>query len=373
MSTLHTNYTKRVFVIHSWNFSNSSLYPPIADGVEYLDGFIDILKKICEERSYDLRMDNSNFIPGKTVRENLNQEISNADFIFVFLDGLRPNVVYEMGFAFGLNFEKNSKKIICFNEMNATVLTRSFYPNPQNIQTVCGNIVKILNPPLDVTKHLSDNSDLLRMVYDRNKPKEFEKKIYELFDNYDESSEKNKDILNQMEESKTWNSDSEDSPEENKDTLSSESGEKNTDDKKNDEDIRKKLWNLYKDGKYSEIIRNDPATLPPFAKKTLAMSYMNMNMNIQAIEIFKILLKDKRIRSSASYFLGMCYFTLGKYHESLVSFLRAQVLNYKPQAENSSIDLFLELAAQKVDAQELANKSLFQTSSTCSNEDVLDQ
>jgi hypothetical protein len=164
---------RKIFVIRPWHDQSSSLYPHIMDGVEYIDGVIDALRASFPPKTYELRVDTEVFVPGESLRANVAREITDAEIVLVLLDGLRPNVVYELGIAHALQARLGSnpgdggKRVIPIAEANATVLVRNFYPSPLRVPMRDGSINTPLNPPLDLSAAWSDGSDILVHRYDR--------------------------------------------------------------------------------------------------------------------------------------------------------------------------------------------------------------
>jgi nucleoside 2-deoxyribosyltransferase len=69
----------------------------------------------------------------------------------IVLDGLRPNVVFELGFLKGRN-----KPIIVLKSQKAYINIENLYKDPGILTKIKLKIKKSINPSLDVNKHFSD-------------------------------------------------------------------------------------------------------------------------------------------------------------------------------------------------------------------------
>ena len=147
----------KAFIVHAWNFKPASLYPHRCDGIEYIDSVIRTIERVFADTHDEVTIDSKSFIAGETIRNNLQGQLRDSQLIIVLLDGLRPNVIYEMGYAAALE----NSKILCLCEKDATVLVRNYYPNPLSIPTIKGSYETIENPKLEMSSAFSDCSDII--------------------------------------------------------------------------------------------------------------------------------------------------------------------------------------------------------------------
>ncbi len=292
-----SNIRKKIFVIHSWHSASASLYPYIMDGVEHIDQTIKTIYKAAKAAGDDfiVRVDNEVFIPGTTIRENLTREISDASVILVLLDGLRPNVTYEMGIAYGMQ-QVQEKSIICLLEKDATVLVRNYYPDPLNVPTSDGQKVKILNPKVSISSAFSDTADLLFIPYSRLDNNGLEISLVKLFEIIREKSDTRfaDDEIKKVEEELV-------SPE----------------DKKSSNDI----WEDYHAGKYKDVIDKTQDSVDLGALKVRALSLMKLGNMYEAMQVWKELSSnDKSEEDSANFHIGICKYVIGDYEGALNSF-----------------------------------------------------
>jgi tetratricopeptide (TPR) repeat protein len=98
------------------------------------------------------------FGAGEPVREQALERIRTAALVVAILDDLRPNVVFELGYARALG-----KPCVPLVREGAQVNVLDYYAE--------GKRAGIVNPPLDVDKHFSDLKDLKRCKYDHEDPK----------------------------------------------------------------------------------------------------------------------------------------------------------------------------------------------------------
>ena len=302
------NFT--AFLVRPWHNSKASLYPPVMDGVEYIDDAIRTIKQVLGKAEFEVRVDEDVFVPGFTIRENLQREIFNADLVVVLLDGLRPNVVYELGFAYGwhqleMTFDRDTDRavsdvprIVCFAEQNATVLARNMYPDPMAIPTVDGGTAKILNPKLDLSRIFSDNSDLLIAYYDRlNLQSSIERSLRRFVEAYSGSKSKQELVRTALDET----------PE--PEIVDAQDG-----------------WKLYSAGKHSEVVNLFENAKEFSERKVLALSLMKLGRLFEAIEIWKQLLPEARSSSKAGvlYHLGICHYVVKQKYIAENYFSRAK-------------------------------------------------
>jgi hypothetical protein len=295
----------KVFIVHPWHNARASLYPHVMDGVEYVDAVIGTIRSVFESERFDVRLDESVFVPGLTLRENLERELTNADIVLAILDGLRPNVVYELGFAYGYgkqreHCEEDSLQIICLADINATVLVRNYYSDPMSVPTNRGDSVVPLNPPLNMSTAFSDNSDLLILRYDR-------------LDLNGSLGEQLCRLIKKMQSQET------------KSTVLSEATMESTKETEisvgsvstGSPEMNAKLWKLYAEGKFDEVVSIVAAPADHEQKKVLALSLMKLGMIFQAMQIWREMATgEQRGLPGAFYHLGICYYVLGQYEKA---------------------------------------------------------
>lgn len=287
-----------VFLVRPWHSPQSSLYPHTMDGVEYINEAIHVIKRYLGPEGFEVRVDEDVFIPGLTLRENLHREIFDADLVLVLLDGLRPNVIYELGFAYGWHQfrqkasisadgggETQVPSIVCFAEKHATVLVRNLYPNPLSVPTLSGDTATILNPRLDLCKMFSDNSDLLVSYYDR----------LNLIGSLEGELRRLVGVIRGAKSKQTIVRDA--SPE-----------------KPSQEEQEQDWWKLYEQSKYVDVVNQlqNPKTFSQ--RKVLALSLMKLGRLYESIAIWNQLLDDADQTNTAGILLhlGICYYAVGE-------------------------------------------------------------
>lgn len=298
-----------VFLVRPWHNANSSLYPPIMDGVEYINEAIHIIKRFLGPKGFEVRVDEDVFVPGLTLRQNLHREIFDADLVLTLLDGLRPNVVYELGFAYGWHQLRTKSKvdseeagasesptIVCLAERNATVLVRNFYPEPLSVPTINGEVATILNPKLDICRMFSDNSDILVSYYDRlNLVGSLEKELSRLVASLRGSSSKQSFVRSIEDETPPA-----DVPQQHGGPATQQANDA-------------KSWELYGQQKYLEVVNylQNPETFDQ--RKVLALSLMRLGRLYEAIGVWKQLLENAGERiGGVLLHLGICFYAVGQ-------------------------------------------------------------
>lgn len=345
----------KAFIVHAWNNEKASLYHPICDGIEYIQSVISTIKKSFEKSGIEIKYDANSFRADDTIRRNFQKQIKDAQLIVVLLDGLRPNVVYEMGYAAALE----NKKILCLSEKNATILVRNFYPEPLAVPATNGLKYTILNPKLDVYSALSDCSDLFILKYDRFDMDDLKEQLKAYLDEYAIQTPKEKQIQTTIQKQDSEFSDeiNEENSENSENTNSSQSASStdscesrlNDSTHLNSDEIypRKYIWDLFVNGKDDEIQKIDNSRLDPYSKKTKALSFFRQKKISDAIDAFKLLFNEKEsLRYSAYYFLGVCYLFQRKYFEAFTYLLNAKINGYTPKA--STIDELIDLFAEEI-------------------------
>lgn len=331
--TIDTNDSlRRIFLVRPWHNPSASLYPYTMDGVEYIDAVIKKIKSVFSQETqeqYEVRVDEDVFVPGRTLRQNLERELTDADLVLVLLDGLRPNVVYELGFAYGQRRDsdegaESKPQIVCLAEKNATVLVRNLYPEPLAVPTATGDKVRILNPKLDLCKMFSDNSDLLVLTYDR-------------LDLDGSLGVRLKKLIDEIRR------------EESKQAIVSEAAgamdSLSMDEKPSSSDI----WKLYEEKKYKAVVEKVGATASNENKKVLALAMMKLGQISEAIRVWQDLTTSDK-PASAFFHLGVCYYAISEYLTAILCFERAKQLESGTRAQD-----WLQRAMKKLNRSPVAD------------------
>lgn len=344
MSAAWVDYKQKVFIVRPWNNDSASLYPYVMDGVEYIDSVIHALKEALNEGKYEVRLDEEVFIPGATLRENLQRELTDADMVIVVLDGLRPNVVYELGFAYGYNAisraneskEKNSAKIVCLLEEHATVLVRNYYQNPMQVPTVDGAVAKIINPSLSITSAFSDVSDLLVLRYDRlHLSQTLTEKIKSLFAMFADESPKiktssvnyydRKDFDKEIGEddalSKRVAGPTADRPAESGATESSPES------LGRERKYYDNLWAYYAKGDYHKVLEITSPSTTFIELKVRALSLMKLGRIYEAINTWKEIVNSDKKNGGTLLHLGICYYAISNFETAYYYFNMAKMVD----------------------------------------------
>lgn len=302
---------RRVFIVRPWHSSHASLYPHIMDGVEYIDAVVSKIKSSLREyrhSAFDVRVDADVFIHGLTLRENIERELMDADLVLVLLDGLRPNVIYELGFAFGRRSAiKKPLPIICLCEQNATILVRNYYLEPMTVPTVTGEPAKILNPRLDISRVFSDNSDLLVLRYDRL---DLDRTLEQaLLSSIQAHLSQQSNLAVAVEATET---EKPEAPIAAKDDSGASSPTINM------------LWQEYKGGNYQYVIDNIPRDPGYSERKVFALSLMRQGRISEALQQWKILAEKGHDAAGALFHLGVCNYIVGEYDTAWKYFIQAE-------------------------------------------------
>jgi len=131
----------RCFVIHAWS-------PP---GVRHV---ITHIRNALKD-NFHVRADLD--FTGESIREQVLAAIEDAALVICILDDLRPNIPFELGYAYALG-----KPYVLMVREGAQVNVRDYYPEGQREGKE--------NPALNVDAHFSDIKDLLLVEYDHEKP-----------------------------------------------------------------------------------------------------------------------------------------------------------------------------------------------------------
>lgn len=328
------------FIVHAWNFKPASLYPHRCDGIEYIDSVIRTIQRVFKDTNNEIRLDSTSFIAGETIRNNLQTQLRDAELIIVLLDGLRPNVLYEMGYAAALD----STKILCLCEENATVLVRNYYPNPLSVPTTSGKFETIENPKLNIASAFSDCSDILTMTYDRFNLDHLYDELKKYINNLTSTSctKAVQDSVSNVEMEKEENA-----------TETSNTDEINQTNQNSDANNyhKENIWELFRNKKYDQIELIDITLLSSEEQQVKGMAFMIQKKYSKAIDIFNALTKEKgKLKSSSVFFLGLCYLAQKRYFEAFVNLIHAKKLNYQP--DNGEVDELIDICATKVDYEE---------------------
>lgn len=322
-STDPSTDTRRVFIIRPWSNPAASLYPPTMDGVEYIGSVLKVIKRAFDPGRFDVRFDEEVFIPGLTLRQNLERELVNAEIVIAILDGLRPNVVYELGFAFGYREGKQigpdepDRHIFCLAEKDATVLVRNYYPDPLAVPTTTGTVAKILNPRLNVCSSFSDNSDLLILHYDRlDLDGTLLARLTRLAN----------DVL--LVESKQFVAAEGAATETVPDPP--EAGQQ--------EDRLQRLWDLYRKRQYADVISTAQSPDNAEEKKVVALALMKTGRIFEATQLWRELVEIQSVEASALFHLGVCHYVMREFEKAAFFFERAQAVEGNSTRVRSWID-----------------------------------
>ncbi|MGB3087484.1 MAG: tetratricopeptide repeat protein, partial [Phycisphaerae bacterium] len=131
----------RCFVIHAWS-------PP---GIRHV---ITHIRNALKD-NFHVRADLD--FTGESIREQVLAAIEDAALVICILDDLRPNIPFELGYAYALG-----KPCVLMVREGAQVNVRDYYPEDQREGKE--------NPALNVDAHFSDIKDLLLVEYDHEKP-----------------------------------------------------------------------------------------------------------------------------------------------------------------------------------------------------------
>ena len=323
-----------IFIVRPWHDARASLYPHVMDGVEYVEAVIEQIQASCDE-SFEVRFDKEVFLPGRTLRENVEGELKSADIVVVILDGLRPNVVYELGLARGLRLSNDAQKphIVCIVEKDATVLVRNFFPSPTKAPTLNGAEATVLNPRLDSSRFLSDNSDLLLLVYDRLRlPSTLGRPMTETL------SQLNIDppIQPTLDQGIKEGRDIDEPPAPPPAAVEATSRVSDTE--------LKALWALYERGSYGEVIAGITANSSSEHRKLLALALMKSRKLSHAVQVWKALVSEKQQMNAAQFHLGVCYYAMGDYEAAIYWFSEAR----KGERDSTRTDKWLDRVRKRL-------------------------
>ena len=313
------------------------------DGVEYVNAVLKTIRNTFGPDRFEVRIDEDVFIPGLTLRQNLERELIDAEIILAILDGLRPNVVYELGFAFGLReasdigTDENERQIICLAERNATVLVRNYYPDPMAVPTTTGETVKILNPPLNICSSFSDNADLLLLTYDRlDLEASLACKLSKLISDIQREDSK-QDLASEAagtEPRPTITDESVRLPTSDGSTADSGiplSGGQTSQTPTQAESASlaietSALWDAYEARQYDLILEKTQPPKSSEQRKVLALSLMKLGRIYDAMQTWKELLSTGTSEAAANFHLGVCYYIIRDYDKAALYFNEAEAV-----------------------------------------------
>lgn len=321
-----THFKRTIFVVRPWHAPATSLYPPVMDGVEYIDGVIEALKLAFPAEKYDVRVDEDVFSEGESIRAMVSREVSSAEVVIVLLDGFRPNVLYELGIAHAMQnrvSDGTAKRVIPLAEQNATVLVRNYYRTPLQVPLIGGGIGVPLNPPLDLATAWSDGADVLVRRYDRlHLQRDISKIVKRIISSL--ASDTPKASLT----SEGANAEDKSLEEE----IHDQNGEGNTQVDTERASIGN-LGHLYKSGDVKEVVRLGAGANHPKARKLVALSYMKLGRVSEALDIWKELLKDREEVKSSVFHIGVCNYAMYQFAEAQLYFKRAVEARYGAAAD----------------------------------------
>lgn len=283
------------------------------DGVEYIDATIFALIDAFPKEHYEVRVDANVFVPGESLRANIIRELGDAEIVLALLDGLRPNVIYELGIAHsferrlgGANDGKQCR-VVPLAEINATVLVRNFYPDPLSIPMIDGSRNTPLNPRLDLATAWSDGSDILVQRYDRlHLQRDIRNIVGRLLQSFGNEPSKGAVVAEAIEEAE---------PAE-KASAEGEPVQKNVASASKESDPQAERFEsasrAYQKGNYDEVIELSEGFPHPKLRKLRALSFMRRGRISEAIKIWEDLVQEPGEMKSAVFHLGVCNYVINE-------------------------------------------------------------
>ncbi|MCL5038083.1 MAG: hypothetical protein M1269_13365 [Chloroflexi bacterium] len=127
--------------------------------VDYIDVILDNIEKVLIDHNFEPRRlgDETRRLgdeirSGENYLKKLDEMVDGCHLGVVILDGLRPNVLFELGYLLG-----KSKPTIWIQGNKAFINIQSlFFYKSEHSGLGEKNFSKLTNPPLDMNKHLSD-------------------------------------------------------------------------------------------------------------------------------------------------------------------------------------------------------------------------
>ncbi len=104
---------------------------------------------------FEIKLTPSALESGASQRAQIVALIENAAFAIVILDGLRPNVVFELGMVHGKNLP-----VLLFKESEAVVDIQGLYSNPPAE-------LRVTSPSVNLDTQLSDLKDINYAIWTR--------------------------------------------------------------------------------------------------------------------------------------------------------------------------------------------------------------
>lgn len=332
---------QRVFIVRPWHSPEASLYPHTMDGVEYVNAVIKTIKKVFVGTRFEVRVDEEVFVPGITIRENLERELTNAEVVLAILDGLRPNVVYELGLAYGQQEDSEgsssepSPRIVCLADRDATVLVRNYYPNPMSVPTTKGDDVTILNPPLNMATAFSDNADLLLLTYSRlDLDGTLGESLNRLINDLQSQESKTQIISNVPKEpppsplSPIAKVDSGPLPA----STSAAAAENAPANAAKPPAPLRDIWDLYESGRYADVVAKIGTPGDDEQKKVLALSQMKLGQIYEAMRIWRELASSEN--ATAFFHLGICLYVVGRFEQAAYYIEKASRIEDSDRTKN---------------------------------------
>lgn len=331
------NVSLKLFIIRPWHSTDASLYPFIMDSVEYVGQVIDVLRRAGKGLGFDVRVDEDAFITGTSLQENLERELTNADVVFVILDGLRPNVVYELGYVCG----KEKDYVLCLQEENATVLVRNYYSSPKAIPTVSGhgNVI-VQNPPLSMAAAFSDYANMLSFRFSRLALDKLEEGIKKYLNEC-------KTKLMQEKSEPLQAIDSIEEQTEPKTKVASPSTEQKPD---AESSANANVWADYTAQKYETVVELTEKATDANILKARALALMKLGNIFEAIAIWKRLVNEPTTKGSALCHLGICRYIVGDFDGALSSFNKTKEI--EEWKDNVNLQQWIDRTQRRLSGRE---------------------
>lgn len=132
---------------------------------KHVEIVIDCIERVLkEENNYEVKRLDLSLKSEDSQYKKLRDLLNDCSFAVVILDGLRPNVIFEYGLLKGLG-----KPCIVLLDEEATVDIINYFPD--------GARQGLMNPEINLDKHLSDVKDMFCVRYSRNRPREIRETI----------------------------------------------------------------------------------------------------------------------------------------------------------------------------------------------------
>lgn len=360
-----TNPPYRIFIIRPWHLPASKLHRHLDDGVEHVAEVIAAIQDAAKlhnarmtDSSIEIVFDENTMSPGTTILEQLYVALQACDLTVVLLDGLRPNVVFEYGLVLGMLKAKGEAeaRVLGLRANDATVLVRNFYETPSRVPTYGGQDADIINPALDINRHFSDIAGLFLHHYDRHQILRTVRDWFQAHFNRElqRAGEPRAIVAGAAEVDVQTNAVNPTTP------------------KSSTSDI----WELYRAGRYDQIVQRSESLRSADERKVLALAYMKSSRVHDAIRVWVYLdamvAGDNSLTAmaySVKLHLGICQYIVGRYQDAEILLSKAVTLaNEKGKLK---AELWLKRAKEKyvsaggslaVEACSVAEKSSEDTS-----------